>query len=112
MSDEDDKPTIHENVAVLLDGDMDKAKEILALISQHVLDESHRIEHENAPSLRKYGEWAENEARCRELAAMWVGQWAYVLRSDKVITEIHERHKEHEALMERVNALLGDTDDE
>jgi hypothetical protein len=37
---------------------------------------------------------------------MWIGQWAYVFNSDSVITEIHERQKEHEALMKRVNALL------
>jgi hypothetical protein len=106
MKTEDDERTIHERVAALLDGDMDKAKLVLALIGQHVLEEAHRIEFENAPSLRKFGEWAENEARCRELAAMWIGQWAYVFNSDSVITEIHERQKEHEALMKRVNALL------
>ena len=102
-----DKPTIHEQVAILLDGDMDKAKLVLALVAQHVLDDARRIEFENAPALRKFGgEWVENEARCRELAAMWVAQWAYVLHSDQVITEVHERSKEHEALIARVNALL------
>jgi len=60
------------------------AAKILEAVAKHLREAAHRIETENAPALRELGErygddWTKNEARCRELAALFVRDFSFFL---------------------------------
>jgi len=102
-----ERRTTHEEVAALLGGDMEKAKQVITLISIRIAAEAERIADGNAPALREFGgEWCIREARFRELAALFMRQWSHTLDLDLTLMEIKERRAKADVLYKRVDKLL------